>query len=256
MPTQASELIFFFIVVFLLTLSLAGFIIVLLLKDQQKNINYQNNIDKIKSEQEQIILKSQIEAQEIILKNISREIHDNIGLTLSLSKLHLNNVNNPCNNVIVSTELITKAISNLRVLSRTLNSEYVLSSGFLQSLKKELGYMSNIGKQVIQLEVRGNQKFLEASRELMLFRITLEIYNNAIKHSEAKTIFTSIIYNDNDLKITIQDDGKGFHYKPEESTYLGLKNIQSRVELLKGTCEINSKQNVGTIISLSIPFNC
>lgn len=256
MPTQASELIFFFIVVFLLTLSLAGFIIVLLLKDQQKHINYQNNIEKIKSEQEQLILKSQIEAQELILKNISREIHDNIGLTLSLSKLHLNNVIKPCNNVIVSTELITKAISNLRVLSRTLNSEYVLSSGFLQSLKKELGYISNTGKQVVQLEVRGNQKFLEASRELMLFRITQEIYNNAIKHSEAKTIFTSITYNDYDLKITIQDDGKGFHYKPEESNYLGLKNIQSRIELLKGTCEINSKHNVGTIISLSIPFNC
>ncbi|RYX90439.1 hypothetical protein EON78_06985 [bacterium] len=116
--------------------------------------------------------------------------------------------------------------------------------------------MSNTGKQAIKLEVKGNQIFLEASRELMLFRITQEIYNNAIKHSEAKTISTSISYNDKDLIIIIQDDGKGFCYKPEESEYLGLKNIQSRVELLKGTCEINSKNNVGTIISLSIPFNC
>jgi signal transduction histidine kinase len=239
-----------------MTLGLAGFILILLLKDQQKQINYQNKIDKIKSEQEQLILKSQIEAQEIILKNISREIHDNIGLTLSLSKLHLNNVISPCNNVIVSTELITKAISNLRVLSRTLNSEYILSSGFLQSLKKELGYISNTGKHQIQLEVKGNQKFLEASRELMLFRITQEIYNNAIKHADAKIIYTSITYNENDVKIIIQDDGKGFIYKPEETNYLGLKNIQDRIDLLKGTCEINSKHNVGTIISLSIPFNC
>ncbi len=256
MPTQASELIFFFSIVFLLTLSLTGFILMLLLKDQQKQLSYQNNIDKIKSEQEQLILKSQIEAQEVIFKNISREIHDNIGLTLSLSKLHLNNVNKPCTNVIVSTELITKAISNLRVISRTLNSEYILSSGFIQSLKKELGYISNVGKHDIKLEIKGNQKFLESSRELMLFRITQEIYNNAIKHSEAKTINTSITYDDINLNIIIQDDGKGFHYDPLKSNYLGLRNIQKRVELLHGRCEINSKQNVGTIISLSIPFNC
>ena len=255
MSTQ-PQIIFYFVFTLIIVLSFGSFIIWFLYNYQQNQNMYEKKLDQIKTEQEQLILKSQIETQESILKNISREIHDNIGLTLSLSKLHLNNVKNPCAKVILSTELITKAISNLRVVSRTLNSDYVLSSGFLNSLKKELGYISSIGHQKIQLEIKGSQKFLESSRELMLFRVTQEIYNNAIKHSDAKTITTSISYNENDLKIIIQDDGKGFHYIPEESNYLGLKNIQSRVELLKGTCEINSKQNVGTIISLSIPFNC
>lgn len=255
MPNQASEIIFFFTVVILMVLCLASFIIVLLLKYQQKQIFHQVNLEKINAEQEQLILKSQIEAQESILKNISREIHDNIGLTLSLSKLHLNNVINPCEKVIVSTDLITKAITNLRVLSRTLNSEYVLSTGFIKSLQKELGYISNLGKQKIHFEMTGNQKFLESSRELMLFRITQEVYNNAIKHSEAKTIYTAISYNEADLSIIIKDDGKGFHYMPEDTGYMGLKNIKSRVKLLHGKCEINSKQNIGTIISISIPFN-
>jgi hypothetical protein len=49
MPTQASELIFFFSIVFLLTLSLSGFILMLLLKDQQKQLNFQNNINKIRT---------------------------------------------------------------------------------------------------------------------------------------------------------------------------------------------------------------
>lgn len=255
MSTQ-PQIIFYFVFTLITVLSFGSFIIWFLYNYQQNQNLYEKKLDQIKTEQEALILKSQIEAQESILKNISREIHDNIGLTLSLSKLHLNNVRNPCDKVIISTELITKAISNLRVLSRTLNSDYVLSTGFLQSLQKEIGYISNIGKYNIQLEIKGNQKFLEASNELMLFRITQEIFNNVIKHSEAKNIYTSVVYNNDELSIIIKDDGKGFQYQPNDTTYHGLKNIKSRVELLHGTCEISSKQNIGTIISLSIPFNC
>lgn len=255
MSTQ-YQIIFYFLATLIIVLSFGCFIIWFLYKYQQNHNQHQRKIEQIKAEQESLILKSQIEAQESLLKNISREIHDNIGLTLSLSKLHLNNVFNPCDKVIFSTELITKAISNLRVLSRTLNSDYVISTGFLVSLQKEIGYISNIGKFNIQLEIKGNQKFLEASNELMLFRITQEIFNNVIKHACAKNIFTSVIYNNNELSVIIKDDGKGFQYQPDNNSYHGLKNIKSRVELLHGKCEINSKQNVGTIISLSIPFNC
>lgn len=255
MSTQ-PQIIFYFVFTLIIVLSFGSFIIWFLYKYQQNQHTHEKKLEQIKTEQEQLILKSQIEAQESILKNISREIHDNIGLTLSLSKLHLNNVNSPCDKVIISTELITKAISNLRVLSRTLNSDYVLSTGFLQSLQKEIGYISNIGKYNIKLEIKGNQKYLEASNELMLFRIIQEIFNNVIKHSEAKNIFTSVLYNNDEVSVIIKDDGIGFQYQPDNSTYHGLKNIKSRVELLHGKCEINSKQNVGTIISLSIPFNC
>lgn len=250
------QIIFYFLFTLIIVLSFGCFIILFLYKYQQNHNLHQRKLEQIKSEQESLILKSQIEAQESILKNISREIHDNIGLTLSLSKLHLNNVNQPCEKVIISTELITKAISNLRVLSRTLNSDYVLSTGFLQSLQKEIGYISNIGKYNVQLEIKGNQKFLEASNELMLFRITQEVFNNVIKHSDAKNIYTSVVYTNDALSVTIKDDGLGFIYQPSDTTYHGLKNIRSRVELLHGTCEINSKKNVGTFITISIPFNC
>jgi signal transduction histidine kinase len=84
---------------------------------------------------QQELLKAQLEMQEQTLKHISQEIHDNIGQTLSLAKLNLNRITDDVasGNVQQSTQLLTKAIADLRSLSRSLHADTVLSGGPDQS---------------------------------------------------------------------------------------------------------------------------
>jgi signal transduction histidine kinase len=200
-------------------------------------------------------LKAQIEIQESLLKNISKEIHDNIGLTLTISKLHLNQLPSQNFHSINAANLLTKAIANLRSLSRTLNSDYVLNNGLIKCIKKELEYINSLGKTKIIFETQGQPVFIEASKELLIFRAVQEIYNNSLKHSRSSFLATNISYTKEELLISIKDDGKGFDYDRNSKDYSGLNNIKKRIESLNGRLDVHSKINLGTQISISIPLN-
>src|SRR6187551_1859556 len=88
----------------------------------------------LKAQYERTLFQSQLEIQEQTFRNISQEIHDNIGQVLSLAKLNLNTMD--CNNpealqvkINDSKQLISKAIQDLRDLSRSLNTDYVVEMG-------------------------------------------------------------------------------------------------------------------------------
>jgi signal transduction histidine kinase len=85
-----------------------------------------------------------------------------------------------------------------------------------------------------------------------VFRILQELINNSIRHGHASHI--NILFDTVEGKITCiyKDNGKGFDVeKPENKKGLGMKNIQSRINFIKGNMTINSKLNKGTNITFS-----
>ena len=74
----------------LILLLLTSFVMSFLFIYQRKQISYFETIEKLKHDHEKNILKTQLEIQEQTLQHISREIHDNINLSLTLAKLNLN----------------------------------------------------------------------------------------------------------------------------------------------------------------------
>jgi len=98
---------------------------------------------QLKLEYEKNLLTAQLEIQENTLLNISQEIHDNIGLSLTLAKLNLNSVeiddkNRSMSLVSCSGDLITKAINDLNDLSKSFNAEVIMNQGFLYSIEHEI----------------------------------------------------------------------------------------------------------------------
>ena len=92
MPDK-SQIIFFIIIPTILIFLLAGLIITILYFYQKRQIIYEKNLNALKLDFEKNILKTQVEIQEQTFQNISREIHDNISLSLTLAKLNLNTIN-------------------------------------------------------------------------------------------------------------------------------------------------------------------
>ncbi len=256
MQSEPNQLILFFILVTLLVLCLSGFILAILFKYQQKHTAYLSTLEKVRTEHETLLLKSQLEIQEATLKNVSKEIHDNIGLSLTLAKLNLTKdpALNLKDNISTAINLVTDAINNLRTLSRTLNSDFVLEHGLCKSLEKEVDYVHKTTNLNVNLQIIGDPLFLSASKELIMFRIVQEALNNAVKHSKPSKITVELKYLPDQIKMNIADDGIGFEYGCNPKVYSGINNMWQRAHSLKGECIINSKLGQGTTIILTIPL--
>ena len=218
----------------------------------------------LKNEYEETLLRTQLEIQEQTLKTISEEIHDNIGQALSLAKLKLNTLKYDQPDLLVekindSRELVSKAIRDLRDLSRSLNTDSIASMGLVRAIEQELELFRKSGFQTT-LYTEGEIKKMPPQQELILFRIVQESLNNIIKHAETKTIKVTAHYTDCELDLQVEDDGKGAapaELDMEGNSYksLGLRNMHNRARMIGGTFTIHSVPGNGTIIKLIIPFN-
>lgn len=246
-------------------LSYISFIIIIIYRVKKKQIKMFNEFQMIELKFEKDLLKTQLEIQEQTLKNISQEIHDNISLSLTLAKLHLNTINM---NVITekrglidsSIDLISKSLSDLNDLSKSLDGQIIEKYGLLHAIEQETDNMIKTGKLKIKLDINGEPVYLDHQRELMIFRIVQESFNNILKHADASCINLEFDYRAEDLTISITDDGKGFDVEKARTSKngklsSGLKNISNRAQLIHAQVEMISIPGTGTKIILSTPYH-
>lgn len=237
-----------------------GFLFRFILLYQKKSIAFSTEKKLMETKFEQEILLAQLEIQEQTLKNISQEIHDNIGQTLSLVKLNLNTMNPEKVQVLpqkiaASKELVGKAIADLRSLSKSLNTDSILSAGLLKAIQYELSLIEKTGIYTTEFRVIGNALPLQAQKELILFRIVQEAVNNIIKHAKATAITITAYFGNEQLTLVVEDNGCGFE-KPavasDMSEGLGLRSMESRAQLINGNFSIDSKPSNGTKIQIAV----
>jgi signal transduction histidine kinase len=197
--------------------------------------------------------------QESTFQHISREIHDNISLSLTLAKLQLNTIN--WNNkeqseekVNTSVELLGQSIRDLSDISKGLNTELIKQQGLIKAMEEEVRHIRQAGLFSIASILTGSPIYMDANKELIIFRIVQEAFNNIIKHAEAKHSELSIHYDKASLYIAVSDDGNGFDTSLTPfHRQAGLRNMETRIKMLGGTMIVNSEPGYGTILSFTIP---
>lgn len=205
----------------------------------------------MKSQFEQELLQTQLEIQEQTLKTISEEIHDNVGQVLSLAKLNLNTFESNSEQKLQDTkQLISKAINDLRDLSRSMHGDRIAELGLQQSIADELQILENSGEFETHLKIIGEAYKLLPQKEMVLFRIVQEALNNCIKYSKAKNITVVLNYNRGNFLLHITDDGIGFD--TQIKTGIGLKSMQNRAALIGGEFSIQSSAGNGTSIIITL----
>jgi two-component system, NarL family, sensor kinase len=244
----------------LIIITLASIVIILLFRYQQRNQVYTANIKTLQLEYDKNILQVSVEVQENTFKHISREIHDNIGLSLTLAKLNLNLLSEAVkgeqqNKIINAKEVLSSAIDSLSSLSKGLNAEIICEIGLLEFIRVEIGRIANSSDLSLHFEVGGNPVYMEAEKELVIARIIQECLNNILKHSKADTANLLLYYSEDRLKITITDNGIGIKSVDPSPKTSGIRNLHSRTKLIGGQLEIFSKENIGTTVNISIPIN-
>jgi signal transduction histidine kinase len=250
MPSSSEEFKIAIITTSILMFFLVAFILFLFLVFQMRKRKAQATLEKE-------ILSAQNEIQEQTFKNVSQEIHDNVGQVLSLARLNLNTILNTSDQASLpkiesASELIGKAIADLRNLSRSMLGDKVTETGLQVAIENELRVLQNTGQYKTQLEVIGPFFRLDKQKEMMVFRMVQEAINNCIKYAKAKNILIKLMNSEEKYAVSVHDDGIGFDVGLLQSkeTGIGLKNMQNRAELIQGIFSIISAPGKGTTIQI------
>ena len=245
----------------LLIIILIGFIAVILLLYRKKQNLFNIRLESIKANYDKELLKTQLEIQEYTFQYISREIHDNIGQFISLAKLHLNTLEirgNPhaTSRVFDAVELLTRALDELRDLSRSLSSDIIRNGGLTKAIEQLVTQLQKLAIPEVSFEISGDYQFLNEQKEIFILRILQEAINNVIRHSGADRIRILLNYENNSLVLSIHDNGKGFdtaiiHHQKNTA---GLSNMMKRAKMISAEFQIESVLHSGTVVTLIAPY--
>lgn len=243
---------------------LATIIVTLLYFYKKRQITYQQRLNALKLDFEKNLLKTQVEIQEQTFQHISREIHDNINHSLTLTKLNLvtlnwNNIRETRECVDSSINILGSTISDLNSLSKSINTELIKEQGLIKALSNEVNRLKSMAHLNVNYAVKGEAIFMDSEKELVIFRIIQEAFNNIIKHSKATEIRLELDYGNQYLNLIVQDNGIGFNkneiWSNRRAQHAGLKNMQTRAKLFGGSFLLESWPQKGTQILVSIPIH-
>jgi two-component system, NarL family, sensor kinase len=214
-------------------------------------------IEKLLHQIEIKSIKSNIEGQEKERKRIAEELHDGIGGSLSGIKLALLNLNDQKKTEAAYNKVVTnidQVCAEIRTISHNLIPPNFEQTGFVNVLQQYFYQFSSDTKIKLEYQLHPENELNSLLRtfHIELYRIVQEALNNIKKHAQATSLEIQLLMDQDDINLIIEDNGIGFD--PDKITYgIGLNNISSRVNLLNGTIDIDSKVNRGTIIN--IDFN-
>ena len=244
-------------IVFILLFSIILFLLHSYKKRQQKHLE---SIMLIKQDFDNTILNTQLEIQEQTFQHISREIHDNISLSLTLAKLQLNTFDwnereKSATKLESSIKLLGSSIAQLSDISKSLNADIIIQQGLLKALEEEIERIRHTDQFELEYEVKGSPVFMDSNKELIIFRIIQEAFNNVIKHAKASVVQLQLDFCPQQLQICIADNGKGFNQDISKNRgNAGLKNMETRANILKGEMQVFSSPETGTQLLFTIPI--
>ncbi|RZL47787.1 MAG: tetratricopeptide repeat protein [Pedobacter sp.] len=212
--------------------------------------------------QQDLATKAVLNAEENERKRISGELHDGLGQMFSAVKMNLSALTESLNfkdehskEMFGKTmNLVDESCKEVRVISHQMAPNVLLKSGLAAAIRDFISKIDS-RKLKINLETVGLQERLDQNIETVLYRVIQETVNNVIKHSGANSLDIQLNKDEDGINAMIEDNGRGFdatHLDKFEG--IGLKNIRSRVNFLKGNVGFSSRPGSGTLVAIFIPF--
>jgi len=244
----------FLIVFSAIALSLAVTVVILFVLFQKRKNRLLKQRARDQRAFEKELSETQIEIREETLRNISWELHDNIGQLLTLAKIQVQLEEDKSPQLEEASETMGKAIQELRALSKLINPEALKSLSLAEAVQLEMDRFNRMQFLKASLKVAGNPRTIDPKEEIILFRILQEFFSNTVKHSKASELHVVLSYEEDSLSITAQDNGVGFNRKDSAYTGIGLKNMRNRAKLVNAHLELLSEKNAGTQLNMTYNF--
>ncbi|MEY3350393.1 MAG: hypothetical protein RIQ50_504 [Bacteroidota bacterium] len=215
---------------------------------QRKVIKYQQELQRVEDEKQQILLNASIRWQEEERQRIAADLHDDAGPLLATARLYLNDnlvnqdIPTQLQSISNAKQIIDDTIQLIRNISHSLMPPTLKNFGLESAVNDLFQKISGSGAINASCKFHDYKERLLPQIELLIFRVTQELVNNILKHSNATFIHLTQNIADDKFYMRINHDGKGitqsdFEKMNKSSIGLGLKNIQSRMKVLEGNIQ-------------------
>lgn len=226
-------------------LALAVGLVVFIVFHQRRIIRFQHQLQKMEEDQQKMLLEASIQLQEEERQRIAADLHDDAGPLLATVRLYLNEnmVNldqgSQLQAIYNAKQIIDDTIQLIRNISHSLMPPTLKNFGLESAVNDVFQKLNGSGSINASCRFHDYRRRLKPEHELSVYRIIQEMINNILKHSSASFIHLTQNKNDDHFFVRIHHDGFGltqteFEKLKNKPQGLGLKNIQSRVSLLKG----------------------
>jgi signal transduction histidine kinase len=262
MPATRSEIIFIISIISLFIVVMVTFVVIILFFIQKKQKGFITDLNTVKVNYEKELYKVQLEIQEQTFQEIAMEIHDNVGQLITLAKFGISALDFDKKEEAISdskniSAMLGKATEDLRHMSRSMNSKFINNRGLTRSIEMQVEYLQRSADFITYLHVNGQYVKLNETKEVILFRILQEAINNIIKHAAATEINITLTYSKEILILSIQDNGRGFHFAEMTNgaeSVNGISNMQHRARLIDAGFQIDSKPGNGTTVIVTTSY--
>ena len=244
---------------------------------------YQQQIDE-----QQIRTSALLAGQEEERKRLSRDLHDGLGQMLTAIKLQLEGLETILNRTQPDSPAYAKNLRTLKTLvTQTIQETRTISNNLMPSVLSDFGIVPALKmiadtdrtesvEMTFSTNMKTSQNRLNRNTEIMLYRVTQEAVNNAIRHANPSHIHIELIRQNNVLDLSVTDDGCGFrldkkrgpldeyHSMNAEADVItstrtkqrtpsqGIHNMRQRVKLLNGKFRLHSVPGEGTTVQITI----
>ena len=197
-------------------------------------------------------------------KNISREIHDRLGQSLTALRIDCSWLQNHLDDPGGREQNSAKTAGMVRLIDETLDDVRNICAELRPGILDHLGLVAAIRWQSGEINKRSgiafNQSFCSEDLDIAgdiaitIFRIYQEITTNIVRHSGATEVWVSIVKSDGGHVMTVRDNGAGI--TPEQAggpASFGLIGMRERARLCGGTLTISGEPGRGTVVALTVP---
>lgn len=224
----------------------------------EKEKNFQQEQIKFLEQQQQVVsLQSMVNGQEAERTRIAKDLHDGLGGLFSTVKMYFSTLQHEAPQLKESElfrksySLVDTASEEVRRIAHNMMPEVLMKLGLMNALKDLCDHVTAGKLLQVSLEMHGMNKRLNATTEIMLFRIVQELLNNIIKHAHATQAIIQFVRENERLSVIVEDNGRGFGVDETDTTnHAGIATVQSRVNYLNGKMNIDSQENVGTTVMM------
>jgi signal transduction histidine kinase len=226
--------------------------------------------EKYLAEKEMIELNKQLRELAAHLQNvreeeqtrISREIHDELGQMLTAIRMDIASASKKMAGSIDDAKIdLSKAMTMVENTEKTVRK---IASELRPGILDDLGLTAALEWQSAEFEKRNNIKSalfssisdisIKPNIATVFYRIYQEALTNVARHAEATSVIANIVFNENQLILTVSDNGKGFDPEAAKAKkHFGLVGMKERALMMKGKLVTESTIGKGTTITLSIP---
>jgi len=228
---------------------------------RQKQRLQQQRISELETEKKLSATEAVLKGEEQERTRLAKDLHDGLGGMLSGIKYSLNTMKG---NLIMtpdnaqaferSMDMLDSSIKEMRRVAHNMMPEALVKFGLDTALKDFCNDINQSGALKINYQSIGLDGVeLDQIVSITIYRIIQELINNSIKHAAASSAIVQLTKNEDQLSVTVEDNGKGFDTSILNAARgIGWSNVQNRVEFLKGNLDVNSSPGNGTSVHIEI----